>query len=318
MCLFALGTDTGGSIRHPASFCGVVGFKPTYGSCSRFGLISMTSSTDVPGPLAKTAEDALLVWNVMKGEDKHDSTTVKLKEENFKIKNKSLAGIKVGVAEEYFGEGLDKQAKTLVLSAIDELKKLGAEIVPIDLPNTRYGVSVYYIITPSEISSNLARFDGLRFGLKGENDDLTESYLASRGQGFGAEVKRRIMLGTYALSSGYYDAYYLKAQAVRAEIIKEFHEAFKQVDLIAAPATPSTAFRLGEQNQDPLKMYLEDIFLTPSSLAGLPAVSLPAGAIGNLPLGWQLIGPQASDELVLKVASTYESATDQPKLEIKA
>ncbi len=317
LCLFALGTDTGGSIRHPASFCGVVGYKPTYGSCSRFGLIAMTSSTDVPGALAKTPEDALAVLKVIQGQDEKDSTTLKLKvKSKLKIKN-SLKDLRVGVAKEYFGEGLNKQAETLILAAIEELKKLGAEIVPITLPNTRYGVSVYYIITPSEISSNLARFDGLRFGLKAESEDLADSYLISRGQGFGAEVKRRIMLGTYALSSGYYDAYYLKAQAVRAEIIREFEAAFKLVDVIAAPATPSTAFHLGEQNQDPLKMYLEDTFLTPSSLAGLPAVSLPAGSIAGLPVGWQIMGPQQADELVLNVAAAYANSAQHQKLEIK-
>jgi len=320
MCLFALGTDTGGSVRHPASFCGVVGFKPSYGACSRFGLIAMTSSTDVPGVLAKTADDAWLVVQAMAGQDKHDGTTIDFDFSNTsKTKNKnSLKGLRIGVAKEYFDKGLNKQAEVLVLSAIEELKKLGAEIVPISLPNTIYGVSVYYIITPSEISSNLARFDGLRYGLKTETDDLSENYLSSRGRGFGAEVKRRVMLGTYALSSGYYDAYYIKAQAVRAEIIKEFAGAFDQVDLIATPATPSTAFHLGEQNQDPLKMYLEDVFLTPSSLAGLPAVSLPAGLIDDLPIGWQLIGAKGADDLVLSVAEIYQTKvkTEQPKLQV--
>ena len=315
MCLFALGTDTGGSIRHPASFCGVVGFKPTYGACSRFGLIAMTSSTDVPGPLTKTAADAAIVWQVMAGFDERDSTTLKIQNSKFKIKN-SLKGLRVGVPKEYFVD-LDKQVEKIVLAAVEELKKLGAELVELSLPHTRYGVSVYYIITPSEISSNLARFDGLRFGLKAESDDLSASYLISRGQGFGAEVKRRIMLGTYALSAGYYDAYYVQAQAVRAEIIKEFAEAFKQVDLMAAPATPGVAFRLGEQSQDPLKMYLEAIFMAPASLAGLPAVSLPAGAINGLPLGWQLIGPRSADEAVLSAAAVYELAVGRPKLKTK-
>jgi aspartyl-tRNA(Asn)/glutamyl-tRNA(Gln) amidotransferase subunit A len=318
MCLFALGTDTGGSVRHPASFCGVVGLKPSYGLCSRFGLIAMTSSTDVPGVLAKTAGDALAVLKVMQGKDEKDSTTVDLKVDiknlklftkfkNLKIKN-SLQGLRVGFAKEYFVDLPDKEVEEKVLAAIAKMKDLGAEIVDIRLPHTKYGVSAYYIITPCEISSNLARFDGLRYGFKETDEDLIKYYNATRGAGFGAEVKRRIMLGTYALSSGYYDAYYLKAQAVRTKIIEDFNEAFTQVDIIVTPTTPTTAFKLGEQQNDPLKMYLEDIFLTPASLAGLPAVNLPAGMIKNLPIGYQLIGPRFSDENLLEIGSIYEKS----------
>jgi aspartyl-tRNA(Asn)/glutamyl-tRNA(Gln) amidotransferase subunit A len=309
MCLFALGTDTGGSVRHPASFCGVVGLKPSYGLCSRFGLIAMTSSTDVPGVLAKTSADALAVLKIIQGQDKKDSTTVDTKliqNSKFKIKN-SLKGLRVGFAKEYFIGGLDKDVETKILEAIAKLKSLGAEIVDIRLPHTKYGVSAYYIITPCEISSNLARFDGLRYGFKAGDEELNKYYQATRGSGFGAEVKRRIMLGTYALSSGYYEAYYLQAQAVRTKIIEDFNEAFTQVDVIVTPATPTTAFKLGEQRDDPLKMYLEDVFLTPASLAGLPAVSLRAGLIGKLPIGWQLIGPRFSDEALLAIGEAYEA-----------
>jgi len=312
MCLFAIGTDTGGSVRHPASFCGVVGLKPSYGLCSRFGLIAMTSSTDVPGVLAKNSADALAVLKAIQGQDKLDSTTVESKVHKvLKVTAKDkmpLKGLRVGFAKEYFVDLPDKDVEEKVLEAMAKLKSLGAEIVDIRLPHTKYGVSAYYIITPSEISSNLARFDGLRYGFKETDEDLIKYYNATRGEGFGAEVKRRIMLGTYALSSGYYDAYYLKAQAVRTKIIEDFNEAFTQVDVIATPTTPTTAFRLGEQQDDPLKMYLEDIFLTPASLAGLPAVSLPAGMINKLPIGWQLIGPRFSDENLLEIGSIYEKS----------
>lgn len=316
LCLFALGTDTGGSIRHPASFCGVIGFKPTYGACSRFGLIAMTSSTDVPGPIAKTAEDALTVLKAMRGEDKFDSMSSDFTYSKTWIKT-SLKGLRVGIAKEYFADNLDATVKQKVLAAVEELKRLSAEIVEISLPNTVYGVSVYYIITPCEISSNLARFDGWRYGHKTVSEDLSLGYAKNRGQGFGPEVKRRIMLGTYALSAGYYESYYLRAQTVRAAIAREFFEAFEQVDLIAAPATSGPAFRLGEQNQDPLKMYLEDIFMAPASLAGLPAVSLPAGQINNLPLGWQLIGPRGGDDLVLQTAAVYERYVELPPLDLR-
>ncbi len=313
MCLFALGTDTGGSVRHPASFCGVVGLKPSYGLCSRFGLIAMTSSTDVPGVLAKTSADASEVLKIIQGEDKLDSTTVKLKVhkvESYKVTTNSktpLKGLRVGFAKEYFVDLPDKEVEEKVLETMAKLKTLGAEIIDIRLPHTKYGVSVYYIITPSEISSNLARFDGLRYGFRSVDEDLAKHYGSTRGEGFGAEVKRRLMLGTYALSSGYYDAYYLKAQTVRTKIIEDFNEAFTQVDVIVTPTTPTTAFRLGEQQNDPLKMYLEDIFLTPASLAGLPAVSLPAGLIDKLPIGWQLIGPRFSDESLLKIGEIFEN-----------
>ena len=305
MCLFALGTDTGGSIRHPAALCGVVGYKPSYGLCSRFGLIAMTSSTDVPGPLTKTVEDAAMVLSVMSGQDKQDGTTVRSKALAFESL-KDLSGLKIGVPKEYFIDGLSEGVAKRVKEAIAELKQAGAGIVDVSLPHTKYGVSVYYIITPCEISSNLARFDGLRFGHQGEAKDLLEYYAQTRGEGFGPEVKRRIMLGTYALSSGYYDAYYLQAQKVRTKITQDFDKVFQQVDLLVAPTTPQTAFVLGQQNKDPLKMYLEDIFLTPSSLAGLPALSVPCGLFADLPVGLQFIGPKLSDSKLLTIASFYD------------
>ncbi|MFH0950966.1 MAG: Asp-tRNA(Asn)/Glu-tRNA(Gln) amidotransferase subunit GatA [bacterium] len=305
MCLFALGTDTGGSIRHPAALCGVVGYKPSYGLCSRFGLIAMTSSTDVPGPLTKTVEDTVMVLSVIAGQDKQDSTTTRSKAVALETRT-NLSGIRLGVPKEYFINGLSEGVDKRVKEAIVELKKAGAEIVNVSLPHTKYGVSVYYIITPCEISSNLARFDGLRFGRKGEAKDLLEYYAQTRGQGFGPEVKRRIMLGTYALSSGYYDAYYLQAQKVRTKIAQDFEKVFQQVDALITPTTPQTAFVLGQQDKDPLKMYLEDIFLTPSSLAGLPAISVPGGLFADLPVGLQFIGPKLGDSKLLTIASFYD------------
>jgi aspartyl-tRNA(Asn)/glutamyl-tRNA(Gln) amidotransferase subunit A len=315
-----LGTDTGGSIRHPASFCGVVGLKPTYGACSRFGLIAMTSSTDVPGPIAKTSADAKIILKIIAGADEHDATSVdakKIKKIKILEKNKPLAGVRVGLANQFFMESLDAQTAELVRAAVRELENLGAAVVAINLPHIKYAVSAYYLITPSEISSNLARFDGLRFGLKNPEEDLAKHYAQTRGEGFGPEVKRRIMMGTYALSAGYHDAYYVKAQTVRTQIINDFNSAFADVDVIAAPATNGPAFRLGEQNQEPLKMYLEDACLAPASLAGLPALSLPAGTAHNLPIGWQLIGPKFSDEYILSIAEIYEQATKFQKPELK-
>ena len=328
MCLFALGTDTGGSIRYPASFCGVTGLKPTYGRSSRFGLIAMTSSTDVPGPLTKTVEDAALVLSVIAGVDANDATTVNEKIDDYqKIMKQDLPGLKIGLPQEYFIKGIAKGVKLAIEQAIAEYKKLGVEFVEISLPHTKYGVPVYYIITPSEISSNLARFDGIKYGLSimknppqppfvkgGENaGDLMEVYTKSRGKGFGPEAKRRIMLGTYALSAGYYDAYYLQAQKVRTKIRQELDKALQTVDCLLTPTAPHTAFKIGEKSDDPLKMYLEDIFVTNASLAGLPAISLPGGFDNNMPVGLQLIGKRFDEAILFRLGYNYQQATSWHK-----
>ena len=314
MCLFAIGSDTGGSIRCPASFCGVVGLKPSYGRVSRFGLLSMTSSTDVIGPLAKTVYDAAVVLRVLAGVDERDATSAPESVGDYRtaLNDHSLQGLTVGWPREYFMAELKADVVTKLRAAASKLEASGASIKEIDLPYTKYGIPVYYIITPSEISSNLARFDGIGWGLaKDEAKNLQDFYKANRGAGFGAETKRRIMLGTYALSSGYYDAYYKKAQAVRTLIIQDFADAFKKVDIILTPTEPHPAFKIGQQVNDPLAMYLEDIFVTGASLAGLPAISVPAGLAATedgqeLPIGAQLIGPRLAEDLVLKVAQVLE------------
>ena len=304
MCIFALGTDTGGSIRQPAAFCGVVGLKPTYGRSSRFGLIAMTSSTDVPGPLAKTAEDCAIVQQIISGHDKNDFTTTEdLVDDYAEEIKKDIKGLKIGVPIEFFTKEINKEAEKLIRNTIDKLKKSGAKIIEISLPNTKYALPVYYIITPSEVSSNLGRFDGIRYGLSAEKDikNLADIYFKTRGQGFGSEVKRRIMLGTYALSAGYYDAYYLQAQKVRTKIIEEFEQAFKQIDVLITPTTPDVAFKIGAK-QDPLQMYLQDIFTLSPSLAGLPAISVPCGTVDKMPVGAQIIGKKFDESTVLRVA----------------
>ena len=308
MCIFAMGTDTGGSIRCPASFCGVVGLKPTYGRASRFGLIAMTSSTDVPGPLTKTVEDAAIVQEIISGTDKNDLTTVDVKIDKYSQElSKNIKGLKIGLPKEYFEEGMDSDVADALNNSIEELKELGAEFVNISLPHTKYAVPVYYIITPSEISSNLARLDGIRYGTSEQDGkDLFEIYSRSRGKGFGPEVKRRVMLGTYALSAGYYDAYYLKAQKVRTLIKDELDQALEEVDVILTPTSPHVAFKIGEQSNDPLKMYLEDIYVTSASLAGLPAVSIPCGFSEGLPIGMQLIGKRFDEKTILRVANNFE------------
>lgn len=315
MCLFALGTDTGGSIRCPASFCGVVGLKPTYGRASRFGLIAMTSSTDVPGPLTKTVEDAGIVLSVIAGNDKNDTTTPEVEIPTYgKNLKKSLKGLKIGQPEEYFGKGIEVGVRKAMEKAISKLEELGAEIVSIKLPYTKYAVPVYYIITPSEISSNLARFDGIRYGLSYKQaKNLKEVYVKSRGKGFGSEVKRRIMLGTYVLSAGYYDAYYKQAQKVRTKIKDELDAALEEVDAIITPTQPDIAFKIGEKSDDPLQMYLEDIFVAPASLAGLPAISILCGFSGKLPVGMQLIGKRFDEEMLFRIGHSYEQATGWEK-----
>jgi len=315
MCLFALGSDTGGSIRQPASFCGLVGLKPSYGRVSRFGLLSMTSSTDVIGPLTKTVADAAMVLEVIAGDDELDATTLPDAIEKYSEPGQaegSLKGLKIGLPKEYYLKDLDKQVMARLKEAADKLEAAGAELQVVSLPYTKYGIPVYYLITPSEISSNLARFDGIGWGLaKHEAKNLQDFYKTNRGFGFGAETKRRIMLGTYALSAGYYDAYYKKAQAVRTLIVNDFAQAFKSVDLLLTPTAPHPAFKIGEQVNDPLAMYLEDVFVTGASLAGLPAISVPAGLVEvedgkKLPVGAQLIAPRLQEKLIMLVAKVLE------------
>ena len=311
MCLFALGTDTGGSIRCPASFCGVVGLKPTYGIASRFGLIAMTSSTDVPGSITKTAEDAKIVMDAIAGVDKNDATTVNAPKLSL---CGALKGKKIGLPKEYFNEGLNDEVKKYVMKAVAEYEKQGAKIIDVSLPHNKYSVGVYYIITPSEISSNLARFDGIRYGFSDkESKELIDIYKKSRGRGFGSEAKRRIMLGTYALSAGYFDAYYLKAQKVRTIIKEEFDRVLDEVDCIITPTSPHTAFKIGEQSNDPLKMYLEDIYVSGASLSGLPAISIPVGFSKGLPVGMQIIGKRFAENALYDMGSVFQSATDYHK-----
>ncbi|MBU4369121.1 Asp-tRNA(Asn)/Glu-tRNA(Gln) amidotransferase subunit GatA [Patescibacteria group bacterium] len=327
--LYALGTDTGGSIRGPASFCGVVGLKPSYGRISRYGLISMASSTDCPGIIAKTVRDAAIILECLAGPDKKDSTTVNAPVRSYlkDLDAENLKGLKIGIPEEYFTEGLDKEVERVIRKAVSVLESQGAEIIPVNLPHTKYAMPVYYIITPSEISANLARYDGIKYGYsvetdakrKGEAGELWEVYSKSRRYGFGDEAKRRIMLGTYALSAGYYDAYYLKAQRVRTLIKRDFDLAFGQVDCLAAPVEPHTAFKIGSR-ATPLEMYLEDIFVSAVSLAGLPAVSVPCGFAkpkdGNkeLPVGLQIIGKSFDEATILKAANIYEKVTEWRKI----
>ncbi len=308
----ATGTDTGGSIRQPAALCGITGLKPTYGRVSRYGMIAFASSLDQAGPMARTAEDCALMMNVMAGFDEKDSTSVDQAVPDYTTSlNDSIAGLKIGLPKEYFSEGLDNDVATAIEVAIAEYKKLGAEVVEISLPNTGLSVPAYYVVAPAECSSNLSRFDGVRFGHRCENPkDLTDLYKRSRGEGFGAEVKRRIMIGTYALSAGYYDAYYLKAQKVRQLISQDFKRAFEQVDVIIGPATPTVAFNLGEKTDDPVTMYLSDAYTIATNLAGLPGMSVPAGFVGKRPVGLQIIGNYFDEARLLNVAHQYQQTTD--------
>ncbi len=312
-CVAALGSDTGGSIRQPAAFCGVVGLKPTYGRVSRYGLVAFASSLDQVGPITKDVSDAAFLLGAIAGHDPMDSTSADVPVPDYMkaLKKKDLKKLKVGVPAEFFGEGLDPDVDEAVRAAIEELKSLGGEIKEIRLPRTDAAVAVYYVIATAEASSNLARFDGVKFGLRAkETKDLLELYMKTRQEGFGPEVKRRIMLGTYALSSGYYDAYYGKAQAVRTLICQDFTEAFKEVDLIVTPVTPTPAFKLGEKSEDPLQMYLSDIFTISVNLAGLPAIALPCGfSRAGLPIGLQLIGRAFQEETLLRAAHAYEQST---------
>ncbi len=305
---FALGSDTGGSIRQPASYCGIVAMKPTYGLVSRYGLIAFASSLDQIGPLTRDVRDCALIMNSICGHDVYDSTSLKTELPNYlDCLQKNTKGLKVGIPEEYMSLGIDPEIKKLVAKALQLMEKnLGVELQEISLPHTEYALPTYYLIAPAEASSNLARYDGVRYGLHLEGKDLWESLQNTRSQGFGTEVKRRIMLGTYALSSGYYDAYYLKALKVRTLIKEDFDKAFTKCDLLVTPTTPTTAFKMGEKTLDPLTMYLNDICTIPVNLAGLPAISLPCGYSEGLPVGLQIIGPSFSEEKILQLSYAYE------------
>ncbi|MEJ5172962.1 MAG: Asp-tRNA(Asn)/Glu-tRNA(Gln) amidotransferase subunit GatA [Hydrogenothermaceae bacterium] len=304
----SLGSDTGGSIRQPAAFCGVVGLKPTYGRVSRYGLVAFASSLDQIGPITRTVEDAAILMNVISGKDPRDSTSKDVPVEDFtQFLNRDIKGLKIGIPKEYFPEDLDSQIRDKILNVVKQLEKEGAVVEEISLPYTKYAIETYYIIAPSEASSNLARFDGVRYGYRAKDySDLEEMYSKTRDEGFGPEVKRRIMIGTYVLSSGYYDAYYIKAQKVRTLIYKDFMNAFENVDLIITPTTPDVAFKIGEKSSDPIQMYLSDIFTVSVNLATVPAISVPCGLKDNLPIGLQIIGKPFDEATILNVAKKVE------------
>ena len=299
----ALGSDTFGSIRQPASFCGVVGLKPTYGAVSRYGLIAMSSSLDQIGPIAKNVSDADIIFNAIKGRDSKDATSVELSGHSSELDPKKLC---IGIAEDFFAQGIDMGVKDIIENAIKKFTDKGAKVLKITLPHIKYSVPAYYISTPSEISANLARYDGIKYGLSQEEDDLLSVYLQSRGKGLGDEARRRIMLGTYALSAGYYDAYYLKAQKIRTLIRQDFEKVFKKIDVILAPTTPTPAFKIGEKINDPVSMYLCDIFTGPANLGGLCAISVPAGEVNGLPVGLQIMANSFEEDKVLKVGKFFE------------
>lgn len=303
---FAIGSDTGGSIRLPASYCGVIGYKPTYGLVSRFGVVAMASSTDVVGPFACTIDDTALVLGILAGRDQFDATTIE-RQPSYETNKASLKGKKIGIVKEFFGEGLNPDVKKVIDKQVIAAKKAGAEIIEVSIPSISLALAVYYVIVPAELSSNLGRYDGQRFGLsepKAEN--LEQSYEQARENGFEAENKRRILIGTYVLSSGYYDAYYKKAQTVRTKLINEFDKVFERVDFLLGPTAPNTAFKIGENSHDPLAMYLVDIMTASANLAGIAAISLPAGMVSNLPVGLQLMAPQKKDAELLTLASAFE------------
>ncbi|BAU44543.1 Asp-tRNA(Asn)/Glu-tRNA(Gln) amidotransferase subunit GatA [Leptolyngbya sp. O-77] len=318
-CVVALGSDTGGSIRQPASLCGVVGMKPTYGLVSRYGLVAYASSLDQIGPFARTVEDAAILLGAIAGYDPQDSTSLKVEIPDYaaalKPDFKPRGKLRIGVIQETFGEGLDSTVEAAVTKAVETLQALGAEIQVINCPKFRYGLPTYYIIAPSEASANLARYDGVKYGFRADDpENLLDMYAKTRAKGFGAEVKRRIMIGTYALSAGYYDAYYLKAQKVRTLIKQDFEIAFQKVDVLVCPTSPTTAFKAGEKTDDPLSMYLSDLMTIPVNLAGLPALSLPCGFDEQgLPIGLQMIGNVLREDLLLSVAHAYEQTTEWHK-----
>lgn len=317
-CIYALGTDTGGSIRQPSSYCGITGLKVTYGRVSRFGVISMASSLDTIGPMAKDVHDIALIMNVIAGHDPYDATTPRVSVPDYTqaLEAKNLRGMKIGLPKEYFLPGMDSEVEKAVRNGVKELERLGAQIQEISLPYSKYGLAVYYILCPSEVSANMARYDGIRFGPGStkDGDDLYEYYLRARGEGFGDEMKRRIMIGTYALSAGYYDAYYLKAQKVRTLVKQDFEKAFQRVDIILTSTTPTPAFTIGQNTADPVQMYLEDIFTVSMNIAGVPALAVPCGfSTNNLPIGMQVIGPQFGEERLIKVGAVYQRETDWHK-----
>jgi aspartyl-tRNA(Asn)/glutamyl-tRNA(Gln) amidotransferase subunit A len=321
IALGALGTDTGGSIRQPAAFCGIVGFKPSYGRVSRFGLVAFASSLDQIGPLTKTVHDCALLMNAIAGHDSHDSTSLDAPVPDYtRHLGGDVKGVRIGLAQEYLIEGIDPTVKHAVLAAVKQLESLGAEIIELSLPHTDYAISVYYILATAEASANLARFDGVRYGQRTENvTSLFDHYARTRAEGFGPEVKRRIILGTYVLSSGYYEAYYLRAQKVRELIRRDFAEAFKRVDALVSPTSPGLAFKLGEKATDPLQMYLADIFTNAANLAGICGISIPCGFAEieggkKLPIGLQLLGKSLDEARILRIAHAYEQSTDWHKM----
>ena len=308
----ATATDTGGSIRQPASLCGLTGLKPTYGLVSRYGMIAFASSLDQAGPMCHTAEDCAAMMNVMSGHDPKDSTSIQREKENYLTGiNNPIKGLKIGIPKEFFSEGLDPEVEKIIEQGISEYKKLGAEIVEISLPNNHLSIPVYYVIAPAEASSNLSRYDGVRYGYRTkEYDDLMDMYCKTREEGFGDEVKRRIMIGTYVLSAGYYDAYYLKAQKIRRLISEDFKKAFEKCDVILGPSAPSVAFPIGDKKEDPLKMYMQDVYTISTNLAGLPGLSMPGGLMNNLPVGIQLIGNYFSEAKLLNIAHVFQTNTN--------
>ena len=317
MAVATLGSDTGGSIRQPASFCGVVGLMPTYGRVSRYGLIAFASSLDHIGPLTRTVKDAAIILGAIAGRDPMDSTSAEVPVPDYVSQlDKPVSGLKLGVAKEYFGDGLDDEVRQAVERAIDTLESLGCEVVEVSLPHTSYAIPAYYLIATAEASSNLARYDGVRYSLRARGvNTLSEMYRRSRDEGFGTEVKRRIMLGTYALSAGYYDAYYLKAQKVRTLLTRDFDKAFQKVDAIVTPTCPTAAFRLGEKSNDPLSMYLADIYTVTADLAGIPGISIPCGPTREkLPIGVQILGKHFDEATILRIAHAYEQATGKSQL----
>ena len=308
----ATGTDTGGSIRQPAALCGITGLKPTYGRVSRYGMIAFASSLDQAGPMTRSAEDAAVLLQAMAGFDKKDSTSVDRPVPDYSTGlNNSLEGLKIGLPKEFFSEGLNNDVAKEIETAVNEYKKMGAEIKEVSLPNMKLSIPVYYVLAPAECSANLSRFDGVRFGYRCDNpSDLNDLYIRSRGEAFGDEVKRRILMGTYALSAGYYDAYYIKAQKVRRLISEDFSRAFAEVDVLMGPVSPSTAFGLGEKTGDPIEMYLADIYTIAVNLAGLPAISIPAGFVDNKPVGLQIISNYFTEDRLLNIAHQYQQVTD--------
>ncbi len=312
-CIAALGTDTGGSIRQPAACCGVVGLKPTYGRVSRYGLVAFASSLDQIGPITKDVEDCAILMNAISGYDPRDSTSVDVEVPDYKqLLKRDVKGVRIGIPDEYFIEGMDPEVEKAIQEAIDFFRKWGAKIQKISLPHTEYAVAIYYIIATAEASSNLARYDGVKYGLRSKGyRDLMEMYTQSRAKGFGEEVKRRIILGTYVLSAGYYEAYYRKASQVRTLMRKDFEEAFQKVDVVLAPTAPTPAFQIGEKTEDPLQMYLSDIHTIPVNLAGIPAISIPCGfSSQGLPIGLQIMGKHFEEGMLLRVAYTFEQNTD--------